>query len=80
MDAWDAVAILRDLLADLLASLVAEDRSAPSPCSDLTVREVAGHLLAMATTSKASALGSYLLAGCDLEATNSSFLVRATAG
>lgn len=80
MDAWDAVSDDRHLLADLLASLVAEDWSAPSLCSDWTVRDVAGHLLAMATTSKASALGSYLIAGCDLEVTNSSLLARATAG
>lgn len=80
MDEWDAVSADRHLLADLLASLVAEDWSAPSLCSDWTVRDVAGHVLAMATISKASALGSYLIAGCDLEVSNASLLARATAG
>ncbi len=40
MDAWDAVSDDRHLLADLLASLVAEEWSAPSLCSDCAVGAV----------------------------------------
>ncbi len=80
LDHWGAVADDRRLLADLLASLTPEQRTGPTLCAAWSVRDVAGHVLAMATVSKAAALGAYLRAGCNLEAANDALLARATEG
>lgn len=79
-DPWDLVAQDRKLMAELLGTLTAEQWAAPSLCADWSVREVAGHVLAMATVSKAASLAAYVRAGADLEATNDQLLRAAIAG
>lgn len=80
VDRWAAVADDRRLFADLFEALPTEQRTGPSLCAAWSVRDVAGHVLAMATVSKPAALATYLGAGCDQEATNDALLARATMG
>lgn len=77
---WVALAADRGVLADLLASLRPEQLAAPSLCAAWSVRDVAAHLLAMATVSKPAALAAYLRTGCDLDAANDALLRAAAPG
>ena len=79
-DPWAAVAEDRQVFAALLASLSPAEWDASSCCAPWTNREVAGHVLSMATVAKGAALRTYLAAGCDLDATNARLLTATIAG
>jgi uncharacterized protein (TIGR03083 family) len=72
------VASDRVVLADLLATLSDQELHGPSLCAAWSVRDVGGHVLSMATTSKAAALACYLRTGADLDATNQALVTAAT--
>ena len=80
MDHWNAVAEDRLVLADLIAGLPPERLHGPSLCSAWTVRDVASHVLAMATTSKGAVLASYVRHGANFEATNDALAADASQG
>lgn len=79
MDTWTSIKNGREALADYLAGLSADDWNRPSLCAGWTVKDVAVHMLVIATMSKGRVFRSFLGSGFNLDKMNATFVTRMTA-
>jgi len=76
VDVREAIAGERRRIADLIGSLSPAQLAVPSLCSDWTVQQVAGHLLASGAGSPGALLGALLISGFRPHRANARLAVR----
>lgn len=67
IDLWFLVAAERGALADDLVGLTPEQWASPSLCPDWTIRDIAAHLTAAASTSPGAFIGQFAKAGFNVD-------------